>query len=150
MTRTSLGALVAATLLAVTGCTAANRIVGKNLTQVGQWYGELGISGHLNKITVRPPSQLTKLSIIGDANEVMIEDHVALGKIEIWGANNTISIPAQLVVRVNQVGDGSRVIRRPAEVETAPDTAAEAVAEPAPEPTGETPPPVAEPDDDME
>jgi hypothetical protein len=150
MTKTSLVALVAATLLAGTGCTAANRIVGKNLTQVGQWYGELGISGHLNRITVQPPSQLTKLSIIGDANEVMIEDHVSLGKIEIWGANNTVSIPAQLVVRVNQVGDGSRVIRRPAEVETAPGTASEAVAEPVPEPTGETPPPAVEPDDDLE
>lgn len=155
MIRTSLVALAAATLLAATGCTSANRIVGKNLTQVGHWYGELGISGHLNKITVQSQSRLTKLSILGDGNEVVIEDHVTLGKIEIWGANNTVSIPTQLVVCVNQVGDGSRVIRRPAEVDTAETTVeapadTEAAAEPTPEPAAETSPPAAEPDQDVE
>jgi len=112
MTRTALIALAAAGLLAATGCTSANRIVGNNLTQVGSWYGELGITGHYNKITVLPNSRLTKLSILGSGNELIVDDHVTLGKIEIWGADNTVSIPASLVVRVNQVGDGSRVVRR--------------------------------------
>ena len=112
MTRISLIALAAAGLLAATGCTSANRVVGNNLIQVGHWYGELGITGHHNKITVRAQSRITKLSILGSGNEVTVEDHATLGKIEIWGADNTVSIPAHLVVRINQCGDGSRVVRR--------------------------------------
>ena len=136
MIRTSLIALAASLLLAATGCNSANRVVGHDLRQVGHWYGELGITGHLNQITVQSGSRLTRLSIIGDANHVVIEDQTTLGKIEVWGENNTISIPEQLVVRVNQVGKGTQIIRRPRE------TGTPAEAEPPAEP--------AEPADDLE
>jgi len=112
MSRILLGALVTATALAASGCTSANRIVGHEIKQSGRWYGELGLTGHLNEITVLSPSRLTKLSIIGDANKINIDDGVTLGKIEIWGENNVVSIPQHLVVRVNQVGGNSRVVRR--------------------------------------
>jgi hypothetical protein len=113
MRKTSLIGLAAVVLLAATGC--GNRIVGHNLKEEGHWYGELGITGHLNEVTIKSRSELTKLSIIGDANHVIVEDRTVLGKIEVWGENNTISIPERLVVRINQWGKGTQVIRRPAE-----------------------------------
>ncbi|MFQ5806034.1 MAG: hypothetical protein ACE5I3_06255 [Phycisphaerae bacterium] len=131
MTRTSLTTLAATMVLAATGC-ASNRIVGHNLKQVGRWYGELGITGHLNEITVQSRSRLTKLSIIGDANHVVVEDHATLGKIEIWGENNTVSVPGYLVVRSNQVGKGTRIIRRPRETSTPARAAAKRHAPPGP------------------
>lgn len=99
--------------LSVAGC-ASNAIVGHQLTQRDHWYGQLGITGHLNKVTVLRDSRLTRLSIIGDANTVTVEDDATLGKIEIWGQNNTVSIPASLVVRESVVGKGNQIIRRPA------------------------------------
>jgi hypothetical protein len=112
MSKTLLSALTAAVLVAVTGCASTNRIVGHKLKEVGHWYGELGITGHLNEVTVRSQSRLTTLSIIGDGNTVVVEDRSTLAKIEIWGGNNTISIPDNLVVRVSQVGKGNQIIRR--------------------------------------
>ncbi len=103
-------ALTAALLIA-TGC--SNRIVGSELTEDGHWYGELGITGHTNNIIIRAPSELTKLSVIGDANRIFVEDRVTLGKIEVWGSDNTISIPERLVVRINQWGKRTRIVRRP-------------------------------------
>jgi len=111
MTRILLGALTA-TLFLAAGCSSTNRIVGHEMIEAGHWYGELGITGHLNKITVEPRSRLTKLSIFGDANQVDVENNVALGKIEIYGENNVVTIPEHLVVRVAQIGDGNRVVRR--------------------------------------
>jgi hypothetical protein len=149
MTRTSLTAFAACALLAVTGCASDNRIVGHNLKQVGHWYGELGITGHLNEITVQSGSRLTKLSIIGDANHVVVEDQTTLGKIEVWGENNTITVPEHLVVRMYQVGKGTRIVRQPRETPSPTEAAvrtyappirleveppAEPVAEPAVEP----------------
>jgi len=112
MTRTSLIAIAAAALLLATGCTSSNRIVADKLTQTGSWYGELGITGHLNNVNVKAPSRITKLSIIGDANKIHVDDDVTLGKIEIWGGNNIINLPPHLVVCINQVGKGNQVVRR--------------------------------------
>ena len=107
-------ALIAASVIlfgSLLGC-GSNRIVGHSLTQTGHWYGELGITGHLNNITVEKGSTLTKLSIIGDGNTVDIADGCTLGKIELWGDRNTVDIPGHLVVRVAEVGDGNKIIRR--------------------------------------
>jgi len=143
MSRRSLTALAATIFLATLGC-SSNRIIGHNLKQVGRWWGELGITGHLNEITVQSGSRLTKLSIIGDANQVVIEEHATLGKIEVWGGNNTVSIPEHLVVRMNQVGKGTRIIRRPHAASLPTEAAMEThvpppepAAEPIVEPTGE-------------
>ncbi len=111
MTRTSLFALAATMLAALAGCSSTNRLMGHNITERGRWYGELGITGHLNNLTVEAGSQITKLSIIGDGNEVTFEERCTLGKIELWGDNNTIKVPEHLVVRISQVGPGNRVIR---------------------------------------
>ncbi len=97
--------------LALTGC--SNRIVGSELTEDGHWYGELGITGHTDNIIIRAPSELTKLSVIGDANRIFVEDRVTLGKIEVWGSDNVISIPQRLVVRINQWGKRTQIVRRP-------------------------------------
>ena len=105
-------ALAGVALLACTGCFSSNRIVGSNLHEESSWYGELGITGHLNEVVIRSGSTITKLSILGDANKVTVEDRVSLGKIEVWGENNEISIPNRLVVRVNKWGDGTRIHRR--------------------------------------
>ncbi|RMF74193.1 MAG: hypothetical protein D6744_14750, partial [Planctomycetota bacterium] len=91
------------------GC--SNRIVGNNITQANTWQGELGITGHLNNITIKNGSNITKLSVIGDANKVHVEDRVTLGKVEVWGQRNKIYIPDYLVIRESIVGNGSEVVR---------------------------------------
>lgn len=110
---------LAAAFLAVcvpnlTGCVASNRIVGHRIEQSGQWFDELGITGHLNDITVLRGSRLNKISIIGDGNFVVVEEGVTLGKVEIWGANNFVSVPDVLKVRKNVSGSKSMVVPRPA------------------------------------
>lgn len=150
MSKTVLIALAAAVLAAVTGCASTNRIVGHKLKEAGQWYGELGITGHLNEVTVRSQSRLTTLSVIGDGNTVVVEERSTLAKIEIWGGNNMISIPDNLVVRVSQVGKGNQITRRkpgPAAPMREPATEAAPKMYVPPEPVGEEPPaqPEAEP-----
>ena len=109
--RKHLGLTLLALTLPLAGCLASNRIVGNNIVQAGDWYGELGITGHLNQITVQAPSDLTKLSVIGDANVVNVMPHVTLGKVEVWGQRNKIYIPARLIIRSHIIGDGSEIIR---------------------------------------
>ncbi len=99
-------------LVPTVGCGGANRIVGHELTERGNWFGGLGITGHLNKITIEGRSELHKLSIIGDGNEVRVEDGALLGKVEIWGQNNLVEVPSKLKVRINISGSGSRVVQR--------------------------------------
>ena len=130
MNRTALIAMAVAVLLAATGCSSTNRIVGHNLTQTGHWYGELGITGDGNNITVATGSRITKLSVLGDGNTVTVKDHCSLGKIELWGENNTVNIPDYLVVRVAQWGLENRVVRHgPAGAAPMPQLAADRAAE---------------------
>jgi len=112
MNRVLATAVLAVVLLMLAGC-ASNAIVGNQLTQENHWYGELGISGHLNKLTVLGDSRLTRLSVIGDANTIVVQDDATLAKIEICGKNNTISVPENLVIRESIWGEGNRVVRRP-------------------------------------
>lgn len=95
------------------GCASSNRIVGHNMTEVGDWYGELGISGDLNEVTVLHGSRVRKLSILGDGNTVRVEEGVTLPKVEIWGGRNTVFVPQYLLVRVSQVGNANQVVRYP-------------------------------------
>lgn len=100
---------------ALTGCGGpSNRIVGNRLERSGQWFGDLGVTGHLNKVTVENGSRIRKLSIVGNANEVALQDDVTCGKIEVWGADNVVIVPDDLILRDNQVGHRSRIVRRPA------------------------------------
>ncbi len=99
-------------LFGASGCVASNRIVGHKIQQDGAWYGEFGITGHLNEITVLSGSRLQKLSVIGDGNFVVVQDGVTLGKIEIWGENNFVSVPTDLIVRKNISGSKSLVVPR--------------------------------------
>lgn len=89
----------------LTGCANDNRMVGHHMTERREWHGEMGITGHLNNVTIVPPSRITKLSVMGDGNEVTIMDTVTCGKIEVWGNNNKFHIPTRLVVRISNVGD---------------------------------------------
>jgi hypothetical protein len=104
--------LVIGSLLACSGCTSTNRIVGREGVHAGDWYGELGITGHVNQVTVKSGSRLDKLSIIGDLNKVFVEDRVVLAKVEVWGENNEISVPEWLIVRDYRVGKNNRIVRR--------------------------------------
>lgn len=111
MSRITSIVLGTAALLAVTGCSSTNRIVGHNLTQAGHWYGELGITGDGNNITVESGSRLTKLSVLGSGNRVTMEERCSLGKIELWGENNTVHLPDYLVVRITQWGEANQIVR---------------------------------------
>jgi len=136
MTRTALIAMGAAALLAASGCSSTNRIVGHNLIQTGHWYGELGITGDSNNITVETGSRLTKLSVLGDGNTVTVEEHCSVGKIELWGENNTVNIPDYMVVRIAQWGPENQIVRRgPGTPAPMPRLAADRAAEPPEQPT---------------
>lgn len=113
MKRSVAFALLLAVAAGGVGCASDNRLVGHRMTRGDQWYGEFGIFGNLNDITVLRGSRLTYLKIAGDGNKVMVEDSVPVGKIEIWGSNNTISISEALRLRDSIVGHGNRIIRRP-------------------------------------
>lgn len=116
--------VVPVALLMLAGC-ASNAIIGSQLAQEDHWYGELGVTGHLNKLTVLGESQLTRLSVLGDANTIVVQDDATLAKIEICGENNTISVPENLVIRESIWGKGNQVIRRPMGWKVAADTETE-------------------------
>lgn len=108
-------AAIMTSVAVLSGCATDNRIVGNRLIQTGHWYGNMGITGALNNVTIEQRSRITKLSIVGDANVVTVEDNVTLGKVEVWGNNNTLSIPERLgrFVRFSQVGRNTIVQRTP-------------------------------------
>lgn len=101
-------------LVLASGCSGDNRIVGHELRQEGRWYGDFGVVGNLNNITIKTGSSLSTLKVVGDGNKIFVEDHVPCGKVEIWGANNEVSVPEGLRLRQAIVGNGNNVIRRPA------------------------------------
>ena len=104
-------ALATGLVLANTGC-APNPIVGSNMVMTQQYFGDFGVTGHGNNITILPGSRLHKLSIIGDNNTLTVQDDVTIWKIEFWGKGNTVSVPEYLSVRSNDVG-ANQIIRRP-------------------------------------
>lgn len=95
------------------GCGQSNRVVGSRLVKQEQYFGDLGVTGHLNQITVLRGSDLVKLSVIGDANQINIDEYVTLGKVEVWGSDNVISVPEHLVIRQSSVGNRTTILRRP-------------------------------------
>jgi hypothetical protein len=100
-------------LLVCAGCASDNRIVGNRTIQGDTWYGDFGIVGHLNEVTVRTGSKLHKLKVAGDGNKVWVEDHVPLGKVEVWGANNELNVPETLYFVRSVWGKGNRIVTRP-------------------------------------
>lgn len=106
-----LSALATGLVLASTGC-APNPLVGNSMVMSQQYFGDVGITGHGNNLTVLPGSRLHKLSLIGDNNTVTLQDDVTVWKIEFWGKGNTVSVPEYLSVRTNDVG-ANQIIRRP-------------------------------------
>jgi hypothetical protein len=106
-----LSALAAGLALVNMGC-APNPMVGHNMVMSQQYFGDVGITGHGNNLTVLPGSRLHKLSLIGDNNTITLQDDVTVWKIEFWGKGNTVSVPEYLSVRTNDVG-ANQIIRRP-------------------------------------
>ena len=141
MKNTFLACITGVFLLSV-GCTSTQRIAQSNGNVDAKWFGELGITGHINTVRMQPGSKLDKLSIIGDGNKVFVDDHVILAKIEIFGGNNEVSIPRTLIVREYIVGHGSYIVRRdPIIPAIQPQPAIEEIYAPdgAPAPKAETP-----------
>jgi hypothetical protein len=103
--------VVVSCLVGLVGC-ANNNVVANNSSRTGQFFGDFGITGNNNVVTIEQWSKLTKLSIIGDGNEVIVEEGVRLPSIEVFGSDNVISVPDYLIVQMNQVGDGNRLVRR--------------------------------------
>jgi hypothetical protein len=104
-------AVVVSCLLGMAGCANSN-VVANNSSRSGQFFDDFGITGNNNVVTIEQWSKLTKLSIIGDGNEVIVEEGVRLPMIEVFGSDNVISVPDYLIVQMNQVGDGNRLVQR--------------------------------------
>ena len=111
MNKTACTALIAGLLLS-TGC-AHNALVGDNTVRVGVYFGDYGIKGDGNDVTILSDSRLTKVSFWGNNNTVTVELGVTLPHVEFWGRNNTISVPECLMIRTTEVGEGNKVILRP-------------------------------------
>lgn len=97
----------------LSGCGMEMRVVAHRTDTNKQWFGDMGITGHQNKVTVAAGSRVEKLSIIGDGNTVFVEDNVTLSKVEVWGERNSISIPERLIIRDSLFGKGNIIERRP-------------------------------------
>ncbi len=100
------------TLVGLAGC-ATNATVARGSERVGTYFGDLGITGNGNNVTVLGDSRLRKVSFIGDNNVVNVADRATIAHIEFFGKNNTITIPASLMVRMTEWGRGNTVVRRP-------------------------------------
>lgn len=119
MRRIARCAWMAMVLLGSSGC-AYTSFVGNDGNRSGQFFGEVGITGQNNDLTVESGSRLRKLSIIGDDNRVMVQSGVTLGKIEFYGKGNRVSIVEGLTVRITQVGRENVIERRPLEPKVDP------------------------------
>jgi hypothetical protein len=104
-------AVIVAVSLGVAGC-AQNAFVGHQNGWAGVWFGDVGVKGNGNNVTVQCGSNLRKLSIWGDCNTVTVEDGVTLVHVEFFGKDNTVTIPAGLLVRLTDWGKGNTLVRR--------------------------------------
>ncbi|MCG3128335.1 MAG: hypothetical protein CHACPFDD_03218 [Phycisphaerae bacterium] len=101
-----------ALLAGACGCSNST-LVAHNTARNGAFYGDYGVFGNNNQVTIARDSRLKKLSIIGDGNSVTVEDGARVVKIEFWGKNNTVSIPFGLKLREAEVGHGNAIVQRP-------------------------------------
>ena len=113
----TIGALTAGLLLFSTGC-AHNSIMASNVVRVGNFFGDLGVKGDGNDVTVMRASRLRKISLWGDNNTITVEDGATIGHVEFFGLQNTVSISDNLIVRLSEIGRGNQLIRR----QTVPET----------------------------
>lgn len=111
--------LTSVALAFLSGCGMEMRVVAHSTETNKQWFGDMGITGHLNKVTVATGSRVQKLSIAGDGNTVFVEDNVTLSKVEIFGENNHISVPERLIIRDSIFGKGNVIERRPRVIDAA-------------------------------
>jgi hypothetical protein len=132
--------LTSALLWIASGCANVS-MVAHGSSRSGVWFGDVGIKGNGNNVTVLDKSRLTKLSIWGDENTVTVQDEVTLPYVQFYGNNNIVSVPDILMIRVTEVGNGNRIIRRPLKA----DTSAEAETLYVPPPESATTPAATEP-----
>jgi len=113
MKKSLMGIVASVLVVSATGC-ASSSIVGTGVTRVDRFYGDVGITGSNNNLTILSDSRVSKLSILGNNCTVTVQDGVMLYRVEFWGKGNTVSIPETLVVRTTEVGS-NQIIRRPRE-----------------------------------
>ncbi len=111
MMRMLIAAVTVGILVGTTGC-AHNAIVANNAMRVGVFYGDVGVKGDANNVTIMRGSRVPKLSILGNQNMVTVEEGVTLAHVEFWGLDNTVSIPETLTIRITEMGRGHQIIRR--------------------------------------
>ncbi len=104
-------AWTAGLLVFTAGC-AVNSIVGHGAMGVGPYFGNVGMVGHNQTVTISRGSKVPKLSIQGNNCNVTVEDDAWVGKVEFLGNGNTVSIPADLLIGCTQIG-ANTIIRRP-------------------------------------
>lgn len=96
------------------GC-AHNVIDGKGSVQTGQYFGDVGVTGNGNQITIERGSRVWKLSIIGHNNTITVQDGVTLNRVEFIGKGNVVNLPDNLLIRTTATQGPNQIVRRPAE-----------------------------------
>ncbi len=120
MTRLVLLSCVAGALFLSVGC-AHNAMDGNGSVWTGEYFGDVGLRGDNNQMTIRSGSRVWKLSIIGNKSNVMVEDGATVNRVEFIGRGNVVSLPENLIVRVTEIGN-NQLIRRPVERRAFADT----------------------------
>jgi hypothetical protein len=87
---------------------------GDRFQRAQQYFGELGIVGAGNTVTVQAGSVVAWLVVNGSNNKVTIEDGVEVAKIKVSGAGNVVSYPAGQQVELLPSDTGNEIFARPA------------------------------------
>jgi hypothetical protein len=112
--------ILAASLLGVvlltSGCTGrwkTNPIVNpRGSVEARRYYGNVGIEGNGNNVTMQAGSNVPRLSIFGHNNQVVVEDGCTLFEVEIVGDGNIVNLPARhVLVRAKIWGKSSVTYR---------------------------------------
>ena len=112
MKTTLSAAVIFGVALLCSGCASGTSLWSHGAVRSGQFFGDAGISGNNNVVTIQKWSRMNKLSIYGDNNEVTLENRVRVPLIEVWGSGNTVSIPYDMIVQFNQAGRNNRLVER--------------------------------------
>lgn len=109
MLRLGLIGLITAVAILSAGC-AHTSITGSGGRYAYVLYGDVGITGEDNELTVKSGSEVHKLSIMGEDIRVIVEDGALLEKVEIVGEDNEVRYPAGMLIEYSELGESNRMI----------------------------------------
>lgn len=106
-TRISLTCLIALAIM-LAGCNTTY-LTSSGSRYSGVYYGELGLKGEDNELTLLDGTDLTKLSVMGKDNRVVVRPGANVMKVEIVGEDNRVECPAGMSVEYTEIGEDNEL-----------------------------------------